>query len=414
MMPIMNVFNEWHSANTSKKIRTVFISKAKAGEFKATYIPYGYLKGDGNVPLVIDEEVAPVVRKIFDMRACGMGKQHIATVLTQEGIPTPSERRNRTFGVLPVNKNRRGWSSQTIKEMLVNPVYIGNLAQQRTTTISYKNKKLVKRPESEWIIKEHTHEAIITDVVWKKCREIDASVSHGKSTNQGVVRPLSGLVYCPECGAKMRLMYYNSHRKGEQTVERRSAFNCSEFLSHGKINCGSKAIKEQTLNEIVLQDILSKAQMVVVDENEARTAFLKRKTQCVNNQANVDTKHLKAMTKRLADLSALTQSIYEDKVAGKIPEEICVELLQKYQTEKVALTEEVSELQKRLNETQQINEDVDEFVRRIKQYSELTELDRATTMDLIEYITIGRVPKDKTIPREIHIYYKLLDKPKTK
>lgn len=408
MMPIVNVFNEWHSASTSKKIRAVFVAKAKAGQFKATYIPYGYVKGE---PLSVDEETAPVVRKIFEMRAAGCGKRHIATELTRNNIPTPSERRNKRFGVAPTNPNRRGWCAQSVKGILSNPVYIGNLAQQRTTTVSYKNKKKVVRPESEWIIVENTHEPIISKELWKRCREIDNSVSHGKSNKQGVVKPLSGLVYCPECGMKHRLMWYGAKRKG-QVTEKVPVFNCSEFLSRGKENCHSKAIKESTLNEIVLREIRSKAELAVIDEQAARKEFLRRKAQYLTRQTSADDKAKKLKEKRIKELSELISSIYEDRVMKRIPEGICIELLQKYQNEKTALQDEISEYENRETEKQKAMLDVDEFIRRIKKYADLTELDRSTAMELIEYITVDRIPPDKSIPREIHIYYKLLDKPK--
>ena len=414
MMPIVNVFNEWHSASTSKKIRAVFVAKAKAGQFKATYIPYGYLKGSDGVPLIVDEETAPVVRQIFEMRAAGMGKKHIATVLTKSGIPTPSERRKKRFGVPPVNPNRHGWSAEYVKEMLSNPVYIGNLAQQRTTTVSYKNKKIVKRPEKDWIVVENTHEPIISRELWDRCREIDTSVSHGKKTKQGEVKPLSGLVYCPECGAKHRIMWYSIIRKGVNTGERAAIFNCSEFLSRGKENCHSKAIKESILNEIVLQDIRSKAELVIRDERAAREAFMRRKTQYLTQQANADGKTRKAKERRIEELSELISSIYEDRVMKRIPDEVCIELLQKYQREKSSLQKQLEEMDDIENRAKQAMADVDEFIRRLKKYVDMTELDRTAAMELIEYITVGCVPKDKSTPREIHIYYKLIDKPKAR
>ena len=106
--------------------------------------------------------------------------------------------------------------------------------------------------------------------------------------------------------------------------------------------------------------------------------------------------------------------MYEDKVLKRIPEEVCVELLRKYQEEKSALETEIAELEARAETATQATADVDEFIRRVKQYASLTELDRTTAMDLIEYITVGRVPIDKSTPREIHIYYKFLDQPKSK
>ena len=209
-------------------------------------------------------------------------------------------------------------------------------------------------------------------------------------------------------------MYYPVLKKGVKTGERTSAFNCSEFLSHGKHNCNSKAIKERILNELVLRDIRGKAQQIEIDEDSAREEFYKRKSQQLNNQTNVDSKRLKVAEKRQAELSQLIQSVYEDKVLKRIPEEVCVELLRKYQEEKATLETEIAVLKAKAETASQATADVDEFIRRIKQYASLTELDRTTAMDLIEYITVGRVPKNKATPREIHIHYKFLDQPKTK
>ncbi len=128
----------------------------------------------------------------------------------------------------------------------------------------------------------------------------------------------------------------------------------------------------------------------------------------------MDSKWLKVAEKRQAELSQLIQSVYEDKALKRIPEEVCVELLCKYQEEKTALEMEIAELKAKAETAIQATADVDEFIRRVKQYASLTELDRTTAMGLIEYITVGRVPKDKSTPREIHIYYKFLDQPKTK
>lgn len=388
MMPIMNVFNEWHSANTSKKIRAVVEANARAGKCKSAYAPYGYLKGTDEKHLpVVDEETAPVVRRIFEMRAQGLGKRKIAWTLTAEGIETPGDNKKRRLGRENLSNATHCWSAQEVLCILKNPVYLGHLALLRQTTVSYKNRKIIHKPMDEWIVTENTHEPIITQELWDKVREVDKSVSRGKPTNTGEVKPLSGLMYCPDCGKKMR---------------------------SGKGYCHSKQIREPVINEIVLQDIRAKANFVWTDEEGARAEFLRRKTQQTSQEQKTDTKRLQSDKRRLAELNNLVQCAYEDKVRGRIPEEVCVELMQKYQAERNALQTEITELETRCNQSKQNEADVDEFISRIKRYVCVEELTREICLELIEYITIGNIPQDKETPREIHIYYKLIDNPKTK
>ena len=158
-------------------------------------------------------------------------------------------------------------------------------------------------------------------------------------------------------------------------------------------------------------DIRSKAQLVIEDEKQAREDFLKRKERLSSEEKASDKKKLQTAQNRLAELDRLIVSVYEDKVLKKVPEEICVTLLGKYQTEKTALQAEVLTLEKKVADTAQEENDVDEFIRRLKRYTDVDELTREMCLELIEYITIdkcpGRFVKD---PREVHIYYKLIDK----
>ena len=411
MMPIMNVFNEWHAANTSKKIRSVFEMKAKMGIYMTTYAAYGYKKGEGERRLpIFDEAVSGNVHRIFEMRASGLGPRKIAAIFTREGIDNPMYYRHKVYGAKIYKGVKNIWSPQTVKQILGNPIYRGHLAQLRQTTISYKNKKNVKRAQDEWVIIENSHPAIIEQELWDKVREVDASVSRGKITKQGVVKPLSGLIYCPECGAKMRVLATNVVIKGEKTGEKRWGYNCAAFMQMGKLKCNSKYIQEDIISEIVLQDIRSKAKLVICDEEKARSEFLKRKAKISMEQHRAETKRLNIAEKRLDELNRLLQSVYEDKVFGKIPEEVCAELIRKYQTERNEVAEEVEVLREKLSEVKNDEADVDEFIRRVKNYVAVKKLTREMCLELIEFITIGHAPKSKNEPREVHIYYKLLDK----
>lgn len=164
------------------------------------------------------------------------------------------------------------------------------------------------------------------------------------------------------------------------------------------------------MQSLVLADIRDQANFVLENEEEARAEFIKRKERQADLQTTGDEKKLREGAERLSQLDILICSIYEDKVLKKVPEEICIGLLEKYQTEKEKLEAELSVINERLGKLRQDKSDVDEFIRRIKRYAEVTELTRELCLDIIEYITIDRYSGDKDAPRSIHIYYKFIDK----
>lgn len=186
MMPIMNVFNEWHCANTSQKLRTVFHANAKAGKYMATFCTYGYYKADDDkrTPL-IDPEAAAVVQRIFKMRASGMGHKSIADALNQEHITPPLDYKYDKLGRTYPLYSHHLWNAQTIRRILDNQMYLGKLVQMKETTVSYKNHKVIRNDESEWVIVENNHEPIIFQELWDKVRERDRSTSLPMTIRQG-------------------------------------------------------------------------------------------------------------------------------------------------------------------------------------------------------------------------------------
>ena len=163
------------------------------------------------------------------------------------------------------------------------------------------------------------------------------------------------------------------------------------------------------IHAIILADIRSKASLIVDDENAARQTFLAKKEQINSRQPADEEKRLRNGKLRLSELENLIPSIYEDKVLGKIPEDVCVNLLEKYQAEQKELSEGIDRLERKLHSVKQDENDVEEFISRLKKYTDVQELTREMALELIEYITIDEYSADR--PRDIHIYYKLLDKP---
>lgn len=413
MTPIMNVFNEWHAANTSKKIRAVIEANAKEGIYRCTYAPYGYIKGtDAKRLPVIDPEAAAYVRRIFEMRASGISPNHIAQTFNDESILPPADYKEAKFGIPNTRKSHHLWSSAVVKQIVTNPIYLGHLVQQKTKKISYKNKKIVKNDPEDMVWVYGTHEAIVTQELWDKCREMEASVSQGKKNKTGYVNPLSGLVYCADCGNKMYIKWNNTrHKRTDPRTYHRENFTCGAYSKFGERACTSHYIQIKILNQLVLADVRSKMSLVLADEKRAREEFLSRSEQQNAAEANADRRKLTQSTRRLAELDKLIGSVYEDKVLGKIPEEVCIGLLEKYQSEKTALTETVAALERKAQTVRDDAANADEFIRRLKAYMEIPELTRQMCLELIEFITVDKCPgKYSKAPREIHIYYKLIDK----
>ena len=403
MLPIMNVFNEWHAANTSKKLKAVFDANARAGKYTCTFSSYGYFKGDDEKRTpVIDPATAPIVRRIFEMRAKGYTPMRIADVLNAEKILTPSDYQYQLVGKPNPHYTYHLWNNSSVRNILRNPIYLGQLRQLRKTTVSYKNHKVLVKDEADWAVIEHNHEPIISQELWDKCREVDASMSRSKPVKSGVVLPLTGLMYCDSCGSKMRF-----HGSGRSTG---SAYVCGMHSRAGKNYCSSHSITERLIESAVLSDIQSMID-IALDEDRAKMVFFERKAGMFAAQTAEDKKRKFEVEHRIAELDNLIQNIYEDKVSGKIAEDVCIRLIDKYQKELKSLQTECDELQKRTEAERQDERDVNEYIRRLKSYSGAEELTRQMCMDLIEYITIDENPRNSAIPRRIHVYYKFIDKP---
>ena len=345
------------------------------------------------------------------MRSQGISPRHIADTLNSEKIPIPPEYYYAKLGKPNPRHTAHLWGTDRIKQILRNPTYLGHLVQLRTTTVSYKNHKVIKKNEEDMVIIKNTHEPLDSQEMWDKIREIEASVSQGKSTKKGETMPLSGLMFCADCGEKMRLGTNNTTNGSKKLPRKyiRHNYQCGAYSRYGKFYCTSHYIKMKDINALIIEDIKKRALLVVSGEDAARQYFMMQKEQYNAKQSEADTKRLHECKTRLDELAKLIPSIYEDKVVGKIPESVCVELLEKYQTEQTALTDEVGQIEIKLSAIKQDKQDVEEYINRLKKYADVSELTREMALELIEYITIDEYAADR--PRDIHIYYKLLDKP---
>lgn len=404
MMPIMNIFNEWHAANTSKKIRAVRQANAKEGIYSAKKASYGYVKGtDKKRTPTIDEETAPVVRRIFEMYASGVSPKNIADTLNAENIPSPGRYAYEKLGHKGRPNEMRLWCEITIRAMLNNIIYIGHLPMLQETTVSYKNHKRQAKDMSDWVITYNNHEPIISQELWDKVHERMKSVAQGRKTRTGFVHPLSGFLVCADCGDKLKMSGTYSHNKKEY----RYHFDCGYHLRYGKTLCFSHYIQSRILEEIVLGDIREMAQRIVLDEDAIREEFIRHNAELADNAVKSAKKELQAKKRRMEDLSRMIKVAYEDRVKGKIPEDICIGLIQEYSDEQKTLTSEISDLETKLTETENKKQSADDFIRNIKKYLNAPELTREMCYELLDRVVVGGLPKITGKERVIDIVYKV-------
>lgn len=404
MMPIMNVFNEWHAANTSKKIRAIKRAHAVEGKFSGSRTPYGYLKGtDEKKTFIVDEETAPVVKRIFEMYASGISPQKIAEIFNEEDIPCAGRIAFLRSGRKYNNNEHPYWEQATIRPILKNIAYLGHLAQQKFTCVSYKNHKVIQKDMSDWVIVYNTHEPIISQELWDRVQERMKSQANGRKMHTGITHPLSGFVYCADCGGKLKMGYVWNKKVNDY----RYNFDCGRLKRYGKSYCFSHYISAKVLEEIVLEDIRATAKYITLDEQAVKNEFIKHSVQMTESTVKTTRKELKAKQKRFEELSRLMQVAYEDRVKGKMPEDICIGFIEKYSNEQKTLKDEIVALEERISQVESTTQNVDEFIRTIKKYLEVPALTREMCYELIDRIVVGGLPKVTGKERVIDIVYKI-------
>ena len=404
MMPIMNVFNEWHAANTSKKIRAVKRAHAIEGKFSALRTPYGYLKGtDEKKTFQIDTETAPVVKRIFEMYASGISPDKIAAKFNEEDIPSAGRIAFLRTGRKYNNNEHPYWEQATIRPILKNIAYLGHLAQQKFTSVSYKNHKVIRKGQSDWVIVYNTHEPIISQELWDKVQERMKSRAKGRRMHTGVTHPLSGFLYCADCGGKLKMGYVWDKKKNDY----RYNFDCGRLKRYGKSYCFSHHITASVLEEIVLGDIRDMAQKIVLDEDEIKKEFIRQNAELADKSMEASKKSLQSKQKRVEELGRLIQNVYEDKVNGKMPEKTCFEFIDKYSAERETLLGEIETLEENLKATESTKQTADDFIKAIKKYLNAPALTREMCYELIDRVIVGGLPKITGKERTIEIVYKV-------
>ena len=411
--PFLNIMNEWYAKDTSNKIRAIFRSRMQDGKRCSGAIPYGYKRDpEDKNHLLIDEEAAKVVRRIFQMIIDGMGTKAIANKLSEEKVLIPSayleqsehgQSRNHSY------HDPYRWNCTAVAYILEKQEYMGHTVLGKTICENFKTKKRRKATPDELIIFENTHEAIVDEETWhlaqKLRRKTKRTLANGTYSHR-----LSGLVYCSDCGK--RLSYaspHSQHRADGKTYDADSNFRCPTYKSmYGE--CTMHFIKASTLDSLVDEAIRKVAAYVLKDEQ----AFLQQVKELTSaSQAVVQTdskKELVTAKKRIAELDNFIKKLYEGNASGKIPDRQFEKLMVQYDTEQQELEARVAEIEAKISELRQEEESGEMFVRLVKRYRNFTEITQTMLNEFIDKIVIFEATGGRTVNRSqrIDIYFNFI------
>lgn len=381
LVPMQDLFNEWHAKNTSQKVRNVFKSKGMSGAPLTTNPPYGYLKDpESKNGWIVDEEAAKIVRQIFAWCVDGLGPTQIAKHLKAAKVPTPTEhwsnigRNCSNLPAVPYN-----WCSDTVANILSKQEYCGDTVNFRSTTKSFKNKKKIERPPEEWQIFKDTHPAIIDRETFALVQELRKH--RRRPTKSGIVSPFSGLLYCADCGEKLYYSVTNNYKR-EQAY-----FFCSSYRKNSEV-CSAHYIREKVVEQIVLESM----QRILLNVQVFEKEFARKQMDCYTEDKKkllaAKRRELGKVKKRIAEIDTLIQKIYEDNASGKLSDERYATLSLSYEEEQKTLKAAVPEMQAYLEAETDKTESLQQFIQKVKQITELKALTPELIHEFVDKIVV--------------------------
>lgn len=333
--PFRAIMNDMYAKDISKKIKSVKRDKQRKGQFIGGKPMYGYkMHPTEKNEIVIDEEVAPVVRRIFAMALDGMSCRKIAATLNEEGVPTPA-----TY--CGWNMGRKGpyaglWSSERISEMLQNETYLGNMVQGRTVKISYKSKKCLKQDRENWVVVENTHEPLIDKETFQKVRMLVNSRKHTRSRTYDFL--LKGLIFCHECGYPMAVLNRPPVSGGDRLF-----FVCRTYQRFTKAGvCSCHSIKEQVVTEAVLAKVREVCE-AYLDPNKLQPIAadaVEKARKAENHEAEIQ-----SIQNKIDSLTANLDKMYMDRLTGLLAEADFERIYQRVKMDRTSLEEKLKELE---------------------------------------------------------------------
>ncbi len=399
--PFRNVINEMYARDTSKKIKSAFEVKRKAGEYISSFAPYGYKKNPNNKnQLIVDQDASRNIVEMFNLAAEGKSPREIASIFNKRGILTPAEYRCKKKPYLNIDcySKRREWTSSMVCKMLNNIVYVGDLAQGKTSKVSFKSKITISKPKEDWCIVRSTHEPLISRELFDIVK--NRSISRRNSPTNKFENIFSGIAKCMDCGRNM-----SSTATGKKNAL--AKLTCGGYKLYGKRECTNHFIDYDTLYNIILQEIKEqicltyeeKNQMVKKIEEEARE-------QNNSKRLSIEEKEISNFTLRQKEIDKIVKKLYEDNASGNISDDRLERMLKEYKLEeeqiKIKLQELLNCADKR-NKTSYMN-----LFTLVDNITDINILTKDLLNKLIERIEIGQGVYDEYHKKHqtIRIHYK--------
>lgn len=403
---LKNVMNEFYSRDSSRKVKASIQARSKAGKYRSTSAPFGYLKdpNDHN-HLIPDPETAPFVKRIYELCASGWGNYRIRNYLRENKIACPSwfqyERGLQDKGYMfPTEESRYFWRPDTLRLIIRNRVYMGDCVNCKTSVV-FKTKHKKKVDEDKWIIVENTHEPIVSRELWNNANElVSVKRQEYKASLTGYISPFTGLLKCHDCGKAMTRRRYGSNSNHQIYV-------CTAYATYGVHKCSQHKIFEDDLYAAVLSDIQSKAQIALLSRDKLIENIVKEGIKESGRSYESKKRSYQNSIKRLSDIERLMQKLYEDSIIGKINEENFDRLMYKYQQEQKELQKTVSEFDEIAAEITDKRTDAEKCVDLLAEHAHITELTPEILNMLISRIAVHESKAvDGVMRQKVDIYYR--------
>ena len=405
--PFRNIMNEWYARDTSRKIQSTFRSKGESGKHTASTPPYGYIKDEKDKDKwVVDEKAAEIVRRIFNLTMDGAGPYKIAKILEADKIDIPAYHQKKLGYGLHQSKNFEypyRWCSSTIASILKKKEYLGHTVNFKTRK-HFKDKKSKYVSEDNWLIFENTHEAIIDQETFDNVQRIRGNVKRYPD-GWGEYHPLTGLMYCADCGSKMYVHRTNNYKNIPYYV-------CSNYK---KVPCGTLCPSAHRIKaEVVLnliQETLKDIKNYLDEDNEAFIHSIQNEME-EKEKAHIEKKKIRLTESqnRLQELERLMCRIYEDMILNKIPNNRYEILNNQYETEQLTLSKEIKDLELVISRYEKETDRARKFISLISRYENFDNLTNTMINEFVKKIIIHERDRkgSQTSKQKIEIYFNFI------
>ena len=411
--PFLNIMNEWYLRDLSRKQRTAIRVKGESGKPTTNCAIYGYKKKPGDkYSWYIDEEAAEVVRRIFRLTIEGKGPYDIARILYDDKVETPAVYFGKQNKGIWKSKeefpNPYNWSGYIVGSILSKPEYMGHTVNFRSHKQSYKDKNPVMNPKEEWLIFEDTHEAIVDKETWELAQKLRKTPR--RHDTLGEANPLTGLLFCADCGAKMT--NHRSRGGTENNPYPSDFYDCSSYtLAHQKRThaCSGHYIRTKALRELILETVRTASTFAITNPDEFMEK-VRSASQIRQAEAAKETKRkLNKDRKRITELDNIIKKLYETFAVGRISDERFDSLLAEYETEQKASVASAAEAEQRLSCFEEDTDRAEQFLSLAKKYTDFSELTTTMINEFIDKIIVHSPEKiDGDRVQEVEIYLKFI------